>query len=182
MPFELHPDMSVRGVSLVEYFGVEAEALSRFYQQLGVRASGFGLPMRLPTVIANTHAALMLTEYAGDLGRFEELRRGIFRCYFAEGRNLADEAVLLDCAERSGLHPESGLASVMRPRYEDRLDQARAEAERFGVIGTPTWVVDGLYRAVGAQPYELLREGLLRIAAGGMPPLPFLKMWWLRLD
>jgi hypothetical protein len=67
MPFELHPDMSVRGVSLVEYFGVEAEALSRFYQQLGVRASGFGLPMRLPTVIANTHAALMLTEYAGDL-------------------------------------------------------------------------------------------------------------------
>jgi predicted DsbA family dithiol-disulfide isomerase len=182
MPFELHPDMSVRGVSLVEYFAVEAEALSRFYQQLGVRASGFGLPMRQPAVIANTHAALMLAEYARDLGRFEELHRAIFRRYFAEGRNLADEAVLLDCAERSGLHLESGLVTVMRPRFEARLGQGRAEAERFGVIGTPTWVVDGLYRAVGAQPYEWLREGLLRIAAGRMPALPFLKMWWLGLQ
>ena len=182
MPFELHPDMPVSGVSPAEYFGVEAEWLPRFHQELGVRASGFGLPMRQPTVIANTHAALMLSEYARDRGRFEDLRRVIFRCYFAEGRQLADEAVLLDCAERSGLHLENGLATVMRPRFEARLGQGRAEAERFGVIGTPTWVVDGLYRAVGAQPYELLREGLLRIAGGRMPPLPFLKMWWLRLD
>ncbi len=182
MPFELHPDTSVRGVSLAEYFAVEAEALPRFYQQLEARASGFGLPMRQPAVIANTHAALLMAEYARDLGRFEDLRRATFQCYFAEGRNLADEAVLLDCAERSGLHLKNGLAAVMRPRYEARLGQGRAEAERFGVIGTPTWVVDGRYRAVGAQPYELLREGLLRIAGGRMPSVPFLKMWWLGLD
>lgn len=179
MPFELHPDVPIRGVSPSEYLGVEAEALSHFYRQLGVRASGLGLAIRQPVVMANTHAALMLAEHARGLGRFDDLHRAMFRAYFVEGRSLADESVLLGCAERSGLHLESGLAVVMRTRYEARLGQGRAEAERFGVIGTPTWVVDGLYRAVGAQPYESLREGLLRIAAGEMPALPFLRMWWL---
>jgi hypothetical protein len=57
---------------LVQILGVGAERLPRSHQQLGARASGFGLQTRQPAVIADTHTALMLTEYARDRGRFEE--------------------------------------------------------------------------------------------------------------
>lgn len=163
-PFELHPDTPPEGIPLHEYFGRDPSEFEASYAALKARLEELGLPANgVPTVMANSNKMLRLAEYARDNGVFDGLHLPAFEAYFADDRNLGDTQVLRDLAEGAGLDPDEAMRVLDGGDYEDRIETAMQRARQYGITGTPTFVIEGRYGIVGAQPYEVLRDGLKEI-------------------
>lgn len=164
LPFELHPDTPPEGVPLHEYFGREPAQFEASYAGLKARAADLGLPMGgVPEVMSNSNKILRLAEHARDNGIFDRLHMPAFEAYFADGLSLGDESVLRNLASGAGLDPDEAMSALADGAYEDRLAASMQRARQYGITGTPTFVIEERYGIVGAQPYEALRDGLLRI-------------------
>lgn len=66
-------------------------------------------------------------------------RERTFRAYWAEGKDIADDAVL---GELLGAHSADVLARTQQPEIKRALIEATEAAVARGVFGAPTWVVD----------------------------------------
>jgi predicted DsbA family dithiol-disulfide isomerase len=162
--FELHPETPPGGKRLDEYFPPERLAGMRSHlEQMAARAGieGFRQPERIP----NTRRALALAEVAREEGRLDEYRQRAMDAHWRDGLNLEDDADLRLIAAESGLSPDAVARSVSDPRYLERVDAMRAEANAAGVQGIPTFVA-GRYALSGAQPYEVFEELARRAGAG----------------
>jgi predicted DsbA family dithiol-disulfide isomerase len=126
-------------------------------------AAELGLSLFLPDRRPDTRAAAQAAEFARDCGEddFRRLHAALFRAVFVEGRDVGDEATLLDLAEGVGIDREGLAAALADGRYAEVLTEVEAEAERYGVEGTPTMLV-GRYKIVGAAPFNVLREPVAR--------------------
>jgi predicted DsbA family dithiol-disulfide isomerase len=169
LPFELHPETPAGGVSLAEYFGTTPQGLQQMHQGLKTRAAELGLPINPPPSLFNTHGALLLTEYAKEMGKAPAVHHRLFRANFVEGRNVAEPAVLRDVATAAGLDPGAAMAALQNPEYEERLSQSMAEARAYGVTGAPTFIIDDRYKIVGAQPYDSLLGAFRQIQRESRP-------------
>lgn len=167
LPYELNDATPPEGIVLVDYYGVSQRKIALLQASIKRRAAEVGLPYNAPEVICSTRKAHLLGEYARAQGQLAPLHRALFRAHFVDGRNLADDEVLGKLAEGAGLDPRGALAALDDPRYEEAFDASLRRAEELGITGVPTFLVDGRYKIVGAQPYTELRDTLLRIAAGG---------------
>lgn len=155
LPFELHPEVPHEGRSLVDVFGpAAAPRLQMTLQHLQERTRELGLPLRPPTHLYNTRRALRLSEYAREQGRMEQLHSLLFGAYFAEGQNLDDDGVLAAAAVGAGLDLDAALAAAGREEYDERINQAMAQARSLGINSVPTFIINNRYKVVGAQPYE----------------------------
>lgn len=164
VPFELHPDTPPEGVELAKYFGAEPAAMERMYRGLKERAEELGLPLNPPPILANTHKALMLAEGARDAGKLDQLHMPLFQAYFVDGRNLADEDLLISLAAKAGMDADAARAALTNPEYDQRIERSMAESRAYGVTGAPTFIIADRFKVVGAQPYERLRDALRNIA------------------
>lgn len=133
------------------------------HQPLLQRARELGLPLNPPANLYNTRKALELTEYARARGRHEPLHRALFKAFFVDGLNLADPQVLAHLAREAGLDPEDAMDAVERGDFRAPVQAAITQARGWGITGVPTFIIDDEYKIVGAQPYEVLRDALLRI-------------------
>ena len=168
LPYELNEDTPEEGIPLSEYYGVTPDRVASMQTGLQRRAAELGLPFRAPEMLSNTRKAHRLAEYAREQGKLEPLHRALFHAHFVEGRNLADDEVLRELARAAQLDPAEALAALDDPRYGAAVEANLQRARDIGVTGVPTFLVDGRYKIVGAQPYAELRDILLRIAERGL--------------
>lgn len=167
MPFELHPETPEAGLPLSEYFRMPVERVAAMQEGLSARAADLGLEFRPPEVLVNTRKAHIMTEYARDQGRTEDLVRAMFHANFVLGLNLADEDVLRDLAVDAGLEAPAALSAVQDARYAGRVNAAEQRSRALGITGVPAFIVEQKYKIVGAHPYEALCDALRRIAGAG---------------
>lgn len=164
-PLELHPGLPADGLP-IEQLGYPPEQWSAMQRAVEEMAEELELPFRLPDFAANSHEALQAAEFAKDLGRdiFRRIHGALFRAYLVEGRNFGRREELLTMAEESGVDREGLESALQDGRYEAELKEARAEAERYGIGGTPTFLF-GRYKVVGAAPLPVMEEAAGRAAS-----------------
>ena len=138
---------------LDEYFPPErlkgmAEYMTRFAAQFGI--DDFKQRDRIP----NTRRALALAEVAREEGKLEPYRRRAMEAHWRDGLDLENDDDLRAIARDSGLSGDAVERSKSDPRYLDRIDEIREEANRLGVQGIPTFVIRNLGLS-GCQPYEV---------------------------
>lgn len=124
-------------------------------QELQRAAAELGLPLALPAEAPDTREAHQAAEFARDLGEpsFHRLRRLLFRACLAEGRDVGDRGTLLELADMAGVDSTGLGAALEDGRYEDELETAAREAERYGIDATPTFLF-GRLKVVGAIGVE----------------------------
>jgi len=159
--FELHPETPPEGMLLSERF--KGYDLSSFYDQLRMRGKEVGVVFGNPTVLSNSRLALMASEYARDLGRYDSFHQNIFHAYFTEGLDIGNLKVIAEVAKKSGLDEKEMLSAVRDGRYASRLNDARKEAQLIGLTGVPLFIIENKYQIVGAQPIETFRSFLDKI-------------------
>jgi 2-hydroxychromene-2-carboxylate isomerase len=69
--------------------------------------------------------------------------RAAFRAYWAEGRKLADPAVVAEIAAAHGFAKEAVLAALADQAVKDRLKAETDAAIAAGIFGSPFIVIDG---------------------------------------
>jgi predicted DsbA family dithiol-disulfide isomerase len=163
-PFEIHPEVPPEGMP-VSALGYPPEQWDAMQATLRRAAEAEGLELGNRPKVSNTHRALVASAYvqAAEPEHFDAFHHALFRAYFTEGRDLGDPAVIRDVAAGSGVDVDAMETALEQGSYESAVSETGAEARRHGITGTPTFVFDGRYAAVGAQPAEELRRVVERV-------------------
>ena len=154
--YELHPETPPAGVLLSERF--KGRDLSSFYEQLRARGNEVGIVFNTHTLLSNSRLALMASEYARDMGRYDAFHESIFHAYFTESLDIGNLDVIASVAAKSGLDATEMLIAVNDGRYASRLDESRREGQLLGLTGIPLFIINNQYKIVGAQPLEVFRD------------------------
>lgn len=158
---EIHPDNPPQGRPLSE-LGYPAAQWLRMMKQLHAMVAEEGLPMAERSFTTNSRKAILLAQATLDErpAAFPALHCALFHAYFAEGRNIGDETVLRDLAQRQGVE------DLIEPawhtaRYRQRLLEHVEAAQQVGLTGVPTLVIaDRPF--TGAVSMETLEEAMRR--------------------
>ena len=165
-PFEIHPEVPTEGMP-VEELAYPPDVWARMQESLRAHAEAEGLEVGARPKVSNTHRALAAGAYAQEEepDRFSDFHEGLFKGYFAEGRDLGDPGVVSELAREAGLDVERMNQALDEGRYEEAIRVTSADARAMGITGTPTFVFDRRLAASGAQPVEVLLRAF-REAAG----------------
>ncbi|MEQ8204759.1 MAG: 2-hydroxychromene-2-carboxylate isomerase [Woeseia sp.] len=107
-------------------------------------ADHYQLPFRMnPLFPQNTLKALRLALVARREGRFEVLHQPMFDAIWVHGRDLSNDAVLLDLAAKAGLDADRCLQECADDAIKAELQANTEEAVSRGVFGAPTVFVNG---------------------------------------
>ena len=154
--YELHPETPPAGVLLSERF--RGRDLSSFYEQLRARGNEVGIVFNVHTLLSNSRLALMASEYARDMNKYDAFHENIFHAYFTESLDIGHLDVIASVAAKSGLDATEMLIAVNDGRYASRLDESRREGQLLGLTGIPLFIINNQYKIVGAQPLEVFRD------------------------
>jgi predicted DsbA family dithiol-disulfide isomerase len=119
------------------------------------------------------HRVLQLAKMRG-LGDAAEER--LFRAFFTEGRNIADDDTLLELGKEAGLNETEIRSSLSDERYSDMVKQDIQEARAIGVTGVPFFVFNRKYAVSGAQPPQAFLQTLEKAYAEWREANPEIKI------
>jgi predicted DsbA family dithiol-disulfide isomerase len=163
LPFELHPEAPPEGIPREAYFGRSRS--QAMHDHLQTIAAEVGLKMESRDVIINSRRALGAAEFAREHGKFDEMHHALFKAHWEQTGKLENVDDLVRIGESIGLDADALRAAIEEGRYEPVLDETRQEAESVGINAIPAHVFAGRYLVVGAQPYEVFKQVLERIAS-----------------
>lgn len=128
-----------------------------------------GLAIRFPPGIfpVNSVKAMRACCWLKPQGLLEPFADAVFRAYWTDDRDIAQDVVLADIARAVGVDAEALLAAITRPEIKAQLKANTDEAITRGAFGSPTIFVghDDMY--FGNDRLPLVRAAVLRRCAAG---------------
>ena len=109
------------------------------FEDLNRWAELWGVPFKFPSRFPMNSLKAMRTWLALPEERRDAFRERTYRAYWAEDRDINDEAVL---RELIGEGADEVLARTQDPAVKQALIDATNKAVERGVFGAPTWIVD----------------------------------------
>lgn len=113
--------------------------------------------------VPNSRGALMLAELARDRGAFDALHGRLFDAYWARGRDIGDQRVLMEEGTAAGLDEGEIIDTLGAGGYLDRIEAQTRAAIELGAGGVPAWVIDQRVLVPGAQPHDVFTRVLERL-------------------
>jgi predicted DsbA family dithiol-disulfide isomerase len=166
--FELDPEAPATvDVDLMERlatkYGVSREQAEAMNDRVTRTADEVGLSYRLDIARpGNTFDAHRLLHLAAAHGRQHELKERLMRGYLGEGELMSDHAALTRLALEAGLPEDEVRDTLATDRFADAVREDEATARGLGISAVPYFVIDRRFGLAGAQPPEVLGEGLRR--------------------
>ncbi len=163
----LHPDCATKGsadakVTIVEFFDPECESCRAIYpvvKQLMEETKGkTRLVLRYMPFHPNSFYASSALEAAGEQGKYWEMLEILFQNQPVWGSHAAPKPELIPgYALKIGLNRKTFEASMKKPEHRLKIERDNADGNRAGVIGTPTFFVNGRQlEDFGYAPFKAL--------------------------
>jgi len=146
---------------LTDLFRTDALRIEQMVAGLQANANRLGLPFGPRSTTYNSRLAQELGLWADDKGHGHSFHMAAFHAYFAEGKNLAQEQVLLDLAKNAGLSTDEAKTVLTSRSYRAQVDRDWQESYKLQITAVPTFVL-GDSRLVGAQSYASLAGLMLK--------------------
>jgi predicted DsbA family dithiol-disulfide isomerase len=169
--FQLQPDTktdpSRNAVqNLAEKKGWTLDVTRQAIGDVTARARAVGLVFNYEqTVVANTFDAHRLAHFAATSGKGNELQERLFKAYFIDGLNIADQAVLTALALEVGLPAGQVRDALEGDRFAMDVWRDIDQARRLGITGVPFFVFDRKYAVSGAQDSAIFLQALQKSLA-----------------
>lgn len=140
---------------LAERYGKSVEWAIQAHENVVEMARTVGLDFKFDKAkIANTFDAHRLIQFAKKHNRANEMEEVLFRSYFTDGKNIADNSQLIDLAKEIGLNVIEVEKVLNGSDFGNAVRQDFIEAQQLGVRGVPFFVFNRKYAVSGAQPAE----------------------------
>ena len=171
-PFELNPDMPEDGMERAAYrlkkFGPEKSRQLDLQMAETGRAAGITFAFDKMKRTPNTrlaHRLIWEAERQGGQPVQNALVNRLFAGYFEDGANIGSIDTLLSFGKEAGLDDKGAKVAL----HDDASLEAVLDLEdaglRMGIQGVPFFILVNKYAISGAQPPELWRDALPKIAA-----------------
>ena len=161
LPFDLHPEYPPEGIPRAELQARYGKGFHDSVREL-VEHAGFTYNPP-PDVVPNSRRALEATELARDEGLHQPVHDRLMQAYWSEGRDIGDEATLLDLVAEVGLDRDDVRAALADRRYAERVDASTREANELGVHAIPAFVLGRRLVVLGAQPHEVFQQAFTQL-------------------
>lgn len=167
-PYQLDPTLPREGKPYREYMKAKfagEEAASRWkemreYLERAAPAAGIEFRFDALSVRPNTLDSHRLMRWSAGQGQADAMAEALFRAFFADARDIGDQAVLCELADEVGLDGEI-IANLLAG---DKDSQPVWEEEMFyrklGVSGVPTYIFNGAFAVSGAQEPDVLADAI----------------------
>jgi predicted DsbA family dithiol-disulfide isomerase len=164
--FELDPALQTKEeTNIYDYFAESkgmprAQAVEMFDNVTNIAAE-VGLDFKLgQSVIANSFKAHRLIQLAKTRGLGDEMEEVLFDIHFTAGKNIDDEAVLVEAGVAAGLDKEVVETLFHSTDFDAEVRIDQLEAQQIGIRGVPFFVFDDKYAVSGAQAPEVFLQTL----------------------
>jgi 2-hydroxychromene-2-carboxylate isomerase len=128
-----------------------------YFEDMHRWASYWEVPFKFPSRFPMLTLKAMRTYLALPEDRQGDFREKTFRAYWAEDRDIADDAVLRDLV---GAGADEVMARTQDPAVKKALIDATQRAVDAGVFGAPTWIIDGKELFWGQDRIPLVERAL----------------------
>ena len=162
--FPLHPDTPDEGMTLEALFVGRNIDVPKSQEEMAVRMADEGLAYGTRTMTYNSRLAQELAKWAESKSRGDEFITAAYKTYFAEKQNIAETDVLKKIVEQAGLSPSEAADVLSSRSFRDAVDQDWDRCRQMGLTGVPAFAAGGS-GVVGAQPYEVLEDLVVRAGA-----------------
>jgi len=141
-PFLLGPIFKAQGWA-TSPFNIYPAKGRYMVRDVGRLAAARGLTFRMPDPFpANALKAARLAVVGTEQGWVAPFSKAVFAAEFADGKDIASEAVLHAILEDLGLDAPRILARSNEADIKEGLRTATGHAEAFGIFGAPTFVTE----------------------------------------
>jgi 2-hydroxychromene-2-carboxylate isomerase len=149
--------------SVYEQRSKPVPAKARYHaKDLGDWARFYGLRIGFPPVFpVNSVKAMRGAFVAEECGQMSPYARAVFEAYWGDLRDISQDEVLRDVAERVGLDSADFFDKIGSPPYKARLRANTEELIERGGFGSPTLFVDREDMYFGNDRLPLVREALM---------------------
>jgi predicted DsbA family dithiol-disulfide isomerase len=169
--FQLNPDLKTDiSVDINQYLmenkGISYEQAKHMNETVTALANKIGLTFQLDkAIVCNTFMAHRFSHLAKSIGKQEQAEELLFRAYFSEGKNVADQATLVSIGMELGLAASAVNALFETDAYFFEVEQDLKEAKSFGINSVPFFVFDRKFSISGAQESAIFLKTLQQIQA-----------------
>ncbi|TDJ66324.1 MAG: hypothetical protein E2O35_05950 [Proteobacteria bacterium] len=113
------------------------------FEDVGRFAKSYGLRLN-PGPFADSKKACLGFMFAQAEGKAGNgYHDGVYQARWLDGKDIGEEEVLAEIAQRSGLDRKEFLTALRDARYEGALERSCKEAEADGVFGFPFFIYEG---------------------------------------
>jgi predicted DsbA family dithiol-disulfide isomerase len=170
-PHVLLPYTPPEGVDYQDFYvkrlgSAEAVAARRAQVQEAGRAAGIEFEFEQISVLPNTLASHRVIHYAernGTVQQQETLIEQLYLDYFTRGKNISDQAMLMDTAVRCGFDRAAVENYLDSEEGKDEIMQHLIAAHRRGISGVPGFVFNDSYFVSGAHPPATLLKAMQQV-------------------
>lgn len=171
-PFQLDPSAPVGGAAPVreayaKKFGGYDKA-DKIIAHVSSVAADCGITfnmdkaVRANTLLAHRLMYLALRDYGSRTQR--DMKQALLEAYFTDGKNVADDEVLIASAERAGIDRSVAEAWIAGTDGDAEVRRDIIEAGDLGITAVPTFVIDGRWAIPGAQDVDVFERALRRMS------------------
>ncbi len=168
-PFYLDPTIPAAGVDRHAYMEAKfgAERLKTIHDPLIAAGKEDGVPYAFDKIsrTPNTLSAHRLLRWALLAGKQHDVAEALFMAYWNEGRDVGDHAVLAQISSACGMDGLKVQADLATDKDSDAVLKEMAMAQKMGVTGVPTFIINRKYGVVGAQSAEALADAIRKAAS-----------------
>ncbi|WP_108816986.1 DsbA family oxidoreductase [Loktanella sp. Alg231-35] len=168
-PFELNPNMppEVQGIGehLAEKYGTTPEQSAANRAMMTARGEELGFDFNFADGFRmhNTFNTHQLLHWADEQGRKHALKLALFTAHFTHGRNLSDDAVLVEVAGKVGLDRDEAKAVLTDQRFATAVRQEQKFWIEQGISGVPAVIFDRQHLVTGAQGVDNFKNILTQL-------------------
>lgn len=139
--------------------GLSYEESKKRHQDLIQYAKSVGLEYNLDkALVTNSMKGHRIIQFAKAKGLGEKAEETLFYAYFTQGKNLNDQATLIELGKEIGLTESDVNTALTDPLYVQKVENDGREALTLGAKGVPFFVVNRKYAIAGAQqPNDILQ-------------------------
>ena len=146
---------------LVVNKGISPEQAAGTLDRVAQTAQQAGLEFNFDkAVMVNSFKAHKLIQLAKTKKLGQEAEELLFKAFFTEGKNLADNQTLIEIGETIGLETAEIQQIFESDKFAELVQKDIQEARQIGVTGVPFFVIDRKYAVSGAQPSEVFLQTL----------------------
>ena len=170
-PFQLDPSAPVGGSMPVseayarKFGGPDKAAKILNHVTQVAHESGITFHMdkavRANTLRAHRMMHLALVHHGAAAQR--AMKQRLLEAYFTEGRNVADDGVLVEAAVAAGVPADTAMSWLESDEGDAEVRRDIIEAGELGITAVPTFVIDGRWAIPGAQDVEVFGRALKRL-------------------
>ncbi len=170
-PYQLDPTLPKEGKDRQQYLDEKfggSERAKEIYSAIldaghedNIAFNFNGIKVSPNTLDAHRIIRWAASEAPGVQDRLVDL---LFKAYFIDGKNIGDNAVLLDAAEAAGMDRSITESLLIGTADCLEVEQEIEVARKMGVTGVPCFILDNKYAVMGAQASDVLANAIRDVA------------------